>query len=366
MEATSPDAKSPVCEVMIHTGQHYDRNMSRLFFEELHIPEPHFNLGVGSSSHGHMTGEMLGRIEDVLIKERPHWVLVYGDTNSTLAGALAAAKLQIPVAHVEAGLRSFNRGMPEEINRVLTDHLSELLFAPTDGAARNLMAEGITQGVFITGDVMLDAFLFHRSPDPSRGRVFESLGIEPHNYCLATVHRQENTEEKAKLESILKALERIGREIRVVLPLHPRTGKAIAAHGLSVASECIRVTAPVGYLDMLQLEANAAVVLTDSGGVQKEACFAGVPCVTLRNETEWTETVRAGVNFLAGTETDGIIAAYEKAKTSDVRSASGLYGDGRAAKAIVKHLVGNGYGEGIHGMRHKERVGESNRTHKEI
>jgi UDP-N-acetylglucosamine 2-epimerase len=315
--------------------------MSRLFFDELDIHEPHCNLGVGSGSHGHMTGEMLNKVEEVLVREKPDWVLVYGDTNSTLAGALAASKLQIPVAHVEAGLRSFNRRMPEEINRVLTDHLSQLLFAPTEVAVGNLMSEGITKGVRITGDVMLDAFLFYksRSSDQPKSLIFNDLGVKPHKYCLATVHRQENTDDRFKLKSILKALERIGTEVRVVLPLHPRTRKAMQSHGLRITSDSVRVTDPIGYLDMIQLEAKAALILTDSGGVQKEACFAGVPCVTLRDETEWTETVQAGVNFLAGAETDAIIAAYEQAKNVHMRSTCALYGDGHAAEAILKHLL---------------------------
>jgi UDP-N-acetylglucosamine 2-epimerase len=338
---------SGISEVMIHTGQHYDREMSSLFFEELAIPPPDYNLGIGSGRHGQMTGAMLGALEEVLLKEKPEWVMVYGDTNSTLAGALAAAKLQIPVAHVEAGLRSFNRRMPEEINRVVTDRLSRLLFAPTPAAARNLASEGILDGVVVTGDVMRDAFLHFGSSLAPEPAILKRLGVGAREYCLATVHRQENTDDRLRLESIMAAFERIGRRLKVVLPLHPRTRAALGAHGLRIPSEFVKVTDPVGYLDMLQLEANAAVILTDSGGVQKEACFAGVPCVTLREETEWTETVAAGVNALAGASTEAIVAAFNNARGADMGTAPGLYGNGQAAEIIVRHLMREAAGAGV-------------------
>ena len=340
-ECRIPGEAASAQERVVHTGQHYDYNMSRVFFEELGIPDPGYHLEVGSGSHGHMTGQMLAKVEDVLVGERPDVVLVYGDTNSTLAGALAAAKLNIPVAHVEAGLRSFNRRMPEEINRVLTDHASQLLFAPTDAAVENLEREGITDGVFKVGDVMLDAFLHHKDDAKHRSKIMGELALESGGYCLSTAHRQENTDDPSRLSGILNALAAISEIGRpVVMPLHPRTRKNIEASGIQMpAGSRVSLIEPVGYLDMIQLEANAALILTDSGGVQKEAYFAGVPCVTLRNETEWVETVEAGVNFLAGAHTDSILAAFERARTVDVQLKAGLYGDGHAAEAIVEILL---------------------------
>ncbi len=336
-----PGEAASVQELVVHTGQHYDYNMSRVFFEELGIPEPHYHLEVGSGSHGHMTGLMLAKVEDVLVGERPDIVLVYGDTNSTLAGALAASKLNIPVAHVEAGLRSFNRRMPEEINRVLTDHASQLLFAPTDAAVKNLEREGVNDGVFKVGDVMLDAFLHHKGDAKHRSKIMGELALEAGGYCLSTVHRQENTDNPISLSGILNALVAISLDgPPVILPLHPRTLKSMEAFCIQLPSGSkVRLIEPVGYLDMIQLEANAALIFTDSGGVQKEAYFAGVPCVTLRNETEWVETVEAGVNFLAGAQTDSILAAFERARTVDVLLKAGLYGDGHAAEAIVEILL---------------------------
>jgi UDP-N-acetylglucosamine 2-epimerase len=287
-----------------------------------------------------MTGRMLSKLEEVLLSEKPDLVLVYGDTNSTLAGALAAAKLHIPVAHVEAGLRSFNRRMPEEINRVLTDHVSQLLFAPTDAAIKNLAREGISDGVFKVGDVMLDAFLSCKSESSNKSKILSRLEVEPGRYYLATIHRQENTDNPGTLAAIVKAFEFIGNRFPVILPLHPRTRKALQQQGIKIpAGSQVRMVEPVGYLDMIHLETNTALILTDSGGVQKEAYFAGVPCVTLRDETEWVETVEAGVNFLAGARTDSIIAAFERARTVDVKLKPGLYGNGRAAEAIVAHLL---------------------------
>jgi UDP-N-acetylglucosamine 2-epimerase len=336
-----PGEAASAQELVVHTGQHYDYNMSRVFFEELGIPEPHYHLEVGSGSHGHMTGQMLAKVEDVLVRETPDWVLVYGDTNSTLAGALSGAKMHIPVIHVEAGLRSFNRRMPEELNRVLTDHASQLLFAPTDAAVNNLRREGITDGVFKVGDVMLDAFLHHKDDAKHRSRIMSDLNLESKGYFLATAHRQENTDDPSRLSGILNALAAISQNGRpVVMPLHPRTRKSIEAWRIQMPSGSrVSLIEPVGYLDMIQLEANAALILTDSGGVQKEAYFAGVPCVTLRNETEWVETVEAGVNFLAGAQTDSILAAFERARTVDVLLKAGLYGDGHAAEAIVEILL---------------------------
>lgn len=294
-------------EVLIHTGQHYDDAMSAIFFRELEIPEPDVNLGVGSGPHGQQTGAMLARIEEILLVERPAWVLVYGDTNSTLAGALAAAKLHIPVAHVEAGLRSFNRRMPEEINRVLTDHISALLFCPTQTAVDNLAAEGITQGVHLVGDVMHEALLWAAERARTHSTILERLGVREKGYLLATVHRAENTDDPARLRAILDAFAALDEPI--VFPIHPRTKARIETLGLKSKIANLKSIPPVGYLDMVQLEQSARMILTDSGGIQKEAYWLGVPCVTLRDETEWVETVETGWNVLAGAEKGRIVAA---------------------------------------------------------
>lgn len=284
-------------EILVHTGQHYDHNMSPIFFEELGIPQPDYNLGVGSGGHGEQTGKMLIELEKVLVKEKPDLVLVYGDTNSTAAGALAAAKLHIPVAHVEAGLRSYNRQMPEEINRVVVDHLSNLLFCPTDTAKKNLEKEGVTKGVFNTGDVMYDALLANREIANSKSKILKTMNLKPKTYLFATVHRAENTDNKRNLENILKAFSDSGETI--VVPLHPRTKKAVSDWRLAIGDYSnIKFIDPVGYLDSIQLQANAKKILTDSGGVQKEAYMLGVPCITLREETEWVETVEDGWNVL--------------------------------------------------------------------
>jgi UDP-GlcNAc3NAcA epimerase len=335
------NAAQSIQERVVHTGQHYDYNMSRIFFNDLSIPEPQYHLEIGSGNHGDMTGRMLGKLEEVLLAEKPDWALVYGDTNSTLAGALAAAKLLIPVTHVEAGLRSFNRSMPEEINRVLTDHVSQLLFVPTDAAIKNLAQEGITDGVFKVGDVMLDAFLLYKSDAKLNSTILSDLSLEPKKYYLATVHRQENTDDSNRLSGIFSALRKIGKNgTPIICPLHPRTQKIMKEHGIQIHSGTeVRIIEPVGYLDMIHLEENAALIFTDSGGVQKEAYFAGVPCVTLRNETEWVETVDAGVNFLAGAQSENIIATFECAKRVHVHLKSGLYGDGHAAEKIVNCLL---------------------------
>lgn len=341
-------------EYLLHTGQHYDHNMSASFFDELRIPAPEMNLEVGSGPHGAVTGRMLAGIEGVLLREKPGVVLVYGDTNSTLAGALAAAKLNIPVAHVEAGLRSFNRQMPEELNRVLTDHVSSLLFCPTETAVCNLGAEGIRTGVYLVGDVMFDVALFYRAVALERSRVLARLGLETGGYALATVHRQENTDDPARLRSVLAGLRDVAAEMPVVLPLHPRTREVVRTGGRGGDLEGLIVTDPVSYLDMVALEAQAALVLTDSGGVQKEAFFFGVPCVTLRDETEWVETVELGANRLAGADADRIAGAARDALAQRARVwgghpgtvdaviggslADGPFGDGKAAEKIVELL----------------------------
>jgi UDP-N-acetylglucosamine 2-epimerase len=322
-------------EVLLHTGQHYDHGMSQVFFDELDIPLPDVNLGVGSGSHGRQTAEMLIGIEEVLLRERPDWVLVYGDTNSTLAGALAAAKLHIPVAHVEAGLRSYNRHMPEEVNRVLTDHVSDLLFCPTQTAVDNLTAEGVLAGVHNVGDVMYDAVRYNTQVAASRSHIVEELGVCPRAYLLATVHRPRNTDQPARLRAILEAFETLGEPI--VLPAHPRTRKAIADQGQRVPPN-VRLVEPLGYLDMLRLETQARAILTDSGGVQKEAYFVGVPCITLREETEWVETVELGWNRLVGAEGDKIVAAVRGFGLPDERPP--VFGDGHAAERLVAVLTG--------------------------
>jgi UDP-N-acetylglucosamine 2-epimerase len=327
-----------VREVLVHTGQHYDHEMSELFFEELSIPEPECNLGVGSGSHGWQTGQMLIRLEEVLLAERPDWVLVYGDTNSTLAGALAAVKLQVPVAHVEAGLRSFNRTMPEEHNRVLTDHVADLLFCPTRTAVDNLAREGITQGVHLVGDVMYDAVVHNAALAEARSDLLARLGLEPGGYALATIHRPGNTDDPSRLQSILAAFAQI--DIPVLFPMHPRTRQRMAGFGHSPMSRTgnPKFVDPVGYLDMLALEKNARLILTDSGGVQKEAYFFAVPCLTLRQETEWVETVEAGWNRLVGVDPDAILQAVHDFRPTG--SPPSVFGDGHAAERIAAVLSG--------------------------
>jgi len=325
---------SGLTERIIHTGQHYDANMSDVFFDEMDIPRPAYHLGVGGVSHGAMTGEQLRRIEAILMEERPDWVLVYGDTNSTLAGALAAAKLHIPVAHVEAGLRSFNRRMPEEINRILTDHLSALLFAPSAAARQQLEREGIAgDHVRVCGDVMADAALHYRKR-ARKPEWFDALGVETDEFMLCTLHRAENTDCAHRLRSIFLGLSASGRT--VILPVHPRTRKSLEQLRLTPGPN-IRLVDPVGYLEMVWLEMHCMAVVTDSGGVQKEAYFHGKPCITLRDETEWAELVEAGANTLVGADPARIARCLIHPPVA-CRMA-GLYGDGRAAHAIVQRLA---------------------------
>ena len=329
------ESRRLVREVLIHTGQHYDANMSRVFFEELDIPEPACNLGVGGGTHGQNTGQMLEKIEEVLLTEHPDWVLVYGDTDSTLAGALAAAKLHIPVAHVEAGLRSFNRRMPEEINRLLTDHAGDLLFTPTDTASRNLANEGIpSERVRQVGDVMYDAALFYAERAEARSRILETLDLAPKKYVLATVHRAENTDDRGRLAAILEGF--AASASSVVWPMHPRTRERIQQHALKIPGN-IRVIKPVGYLDMVMLERHATVIATDSGGVQKEAFFLDVPCVVLRDETEWVELVEAGAASLVGPASGQISAALVDAKDGVVTT-NKFFGIGDAGMRIAESL----------------------------
>ena len=326
-------------EQIVHTGQHYDENMSKVFFDQLKIPPPSINLEVGSGPHGRQSGVMLEKIESILLESRPDLVLIYGDTNSTLAAALATVKIHIPVAHVEAGLRSFNRRMPEEINRVVADHISAVLFCPTDTAVQNLANEGITEGVYQVGDVMYDSVLFNTDLAEQSSIILEQLELKSKSFYLATVHRAENTDNKDRLNSILDALDRM--DMPVLLPMHPRTKNTLGAR-LDEIGPGVRIIDPVSYLDMLMLEKNARIILTDSGGVQKEAYWANVPCVTLRNETEWVELVQAGCNRVVGTDTSAILDAVAKAENEVINNlvsnTSKLYGDGHSAEKIVAIL----------------------------
>jgi len=321
-------------EILIHTGQHYDQNMSDVFFEILDIPRPNYNLGVGSGSHGRQTADMMRGLEEVLETESPNLLLVYGDTNSTLAGALVAAKMGIPLGHVEAGLRSFNRQMPEEVNRVVADHLSSLLFAPTETAVDNLTREGITRGVHMVGDVMYDVAL--QSAQAARSRdILSRLGLTRGEYLLVTLHRPQNVDDRKTLSAIVEALVHAGRP--VVFPVHPRTRKNLIAFDLWDRLQAkVKAIEPVDYLDFIALLMGSSKVVTDSGGVQKEAYFFGVPCVTLRDETEWIETLEDGWNALVGTETDDILDAIEKFNPEGTKSKS--FGDGHAAEKIARIL----------------------------
>jgi len=321
-------------EVLVHTGQHYDDELSQVFFDRLPLPRPDVMLAVGSGSHGQQTGEMLKRLDPLIAQEQPDWVLVYGDTNSTLAGALAAAKLDVPVAHVEAGLRSYRRAMPEEINRVVTDHLSSRLYCPAPFAARQLAQEGITEGVRVVGDVMDEALpLAGTAPEP----WFAGLGIRARGYCLATVHRQENTDDPVRLSNIVSALNQL--PLPVVWPMHPRTRAALAKFAI-VPGPRITVLDPVGYVESITLTRRAAAVLTDSGGVQREAGWLGVPCYILREETEWLDLVEAGQAVLVGHDPRRIVAAVaeHQAHASAKQPGTGI------ADAIVRDLVGEDVG----------------------
>lgn len=361
------DPSKELEHVIIHTGQHYDYQMNKVFFEELGIPEPDYNLGVGSGYHGWQTGEIIKSSEEVLIKEKPDFVLVYGDTNSSFAGAFACAKLGIPLAHVEAGLRSYNRRMPEEINRILTDHCSDILFCPTDNACENLRKEGFsnivnkgklieseseehfsfdldTQFVINVGDIMYDSVLLGLEIAEKKSDVLERLQLETKKYYLATIHRAENSDDKVRMRSILDAFGEISREKRVVFPVHPRTKKNLEAFNyLSSVRNQVQIIDPVSYFDMLILEKNALKILTDSGGMQKEAYFFEVPCVTLRAETEWIETLEEGFNTLVGTNKKKIC---HTALTSQPTKPSSLFpfGDGHATKRILSVLSHVGLG----------------------
>jgi UDP-GlcNAc3NAcA epimerase len=328
---------SQIKEVLIHTGQHYDPEMSQVFFDELRLSTPDYNLGINGGTQGQQTGRMLEAVEEILASESPDCVLTYGDTNSTLAGALAGAKLHIPVAHIEAGLRSFNRRMPEEINRVMTDHLSQLLFAPTETAMTNLNREGVREGVFLVGDVMQDAIAEHVAIAERKSRILQNLGVVPGEYFLATVHRAENTDDLDRLVGITQALSVLARETAVIWPVHPRTGKCLERISRDLGK--VGVVPPIPYLDMLALERGARVILTDSGGVQKEARWLGVPCVTLRDETEWIETLEGGWNRLAGADTAKILEATAGAKTIGEAECRPIVRPSGAAIRIAKELA---------------------------
>ncbi len=322
-------------EIIIHTGQHYDTNMSTVFFQEMEIPEPDFNLEISMLSHGAMTGRMIEKIEDILVQEKPDLVLVYGDTNSTLAGALAARKLNIPIAHVEAGLRSFNMKMPEEINRILTDRISDLLFCPTENAIHNLQKEGFENfdcKIFNVGDVMYDAALYYGSRSSDRSDILSKLQLRDKNFILCSVHRQENTDDIARLKSIIGALNDIHGETTVILPLHPRTRKILAENSIFTRFEPIE---PVGYYDIVELLKHCSLVITDSGGMQKEAYFFRKYCITLREETEWVELVENNYNVLTGSDPILIKKAVSQFLGKEITVSGGLYGNGNASQLIV-------------------------------
>jgi UDP-GlcNAc3NAcA epimerase len=331
-------ADEGIGEYLVHTGQHYDEDMSEVFFEELGIRKPDLNLNIGSGSHGAQTGAMLAGLEEAMVAQKPDWVLVYGDTNSTLAGSLAAAKLKVPVAHVEAGLRSFNRQMPEEINRVVADTLGTLLFVPTEVGRQNLLSEGVlADRIRWTGDVMFDAMLMFRQHATRSSTVLDRLGLRNAPFVLATVHRAENTDDPVRLKTIIEGLGTVAESLRVILPLHPRTrARLTAMQGIGIGR--IEIIDPVGFLDMIRLESSAQVIATDSGGVQKEAFFHGVPCVTIRNETEWVELVELGWNRLVPpANPSDIVNAVLAARGTKGQPAS-PYGDGAASKRIAEAI----------------------------
>jgi UDP-N-acetylglucosamine 2-epimerase len=339
-EINSRSAAPLIEETIVHTGQHYDENMSDIFFQEMDIPAPAYFLAVGSAPHGAQTGRMLEKIEQVLLQERPDLCLVYGDTNTTLAGALAAVKQHIPAAHIEAGLRSYDRRMPEEINRLVADHLCRYRFCPTRTAVENLKKEGIETGVYQTGDVMYDCLLYYsRKIQDRQASILQPFGLRKETYFLATIHRAENTDDPQRLARILEGLGRIAESVGpVLLPLHPRTAAALERSNLSVPS-AIQILQPVSYLTMLALEQNARAILTDSGGVQKEAYFLGVPCLTFRDRTEWPETVRDGWNTLVDADPLRIAQTAAVVRRPQAAPQTGEYGDGSAALKILQILL---------------------------
>ena len=332
----------------LHTGQHYDEKMSDIFFDELGIPHPDINLGVGSGSHGQQTGKMLEGIENILLNEKPDWVVIFGDTNSTAAAALAATKLHIPVAHIEAGLRSFNRKMPEEINRVVSDHISDLLLPPTEEAMANLIREGLEKRSVISGDIMYDTVLHNRKLSDQKATILEDKQLSPRGYAIATIHRAENTSDAKTLGDILHTLNTISDEfLPVIFPMHPRVFHLLPKLLPDwKASENLIILEPVGYLDMVQLVSNARFALTDSGGLQKEAFFLNCPCITLRTETEWVETVEAGANIITGPDPEKVLDAVKKWNTEFRKKSPDFelqvrkyYGDGKASHKILNAIL---------------------------
>lgn len=322
---------------ILHTGQHYDYNMSDVFFKEMEIPIPNNNLNIGGGTHGQNTGRMIEQIEEILIKEKPDWVVLFGDTDSTLAGAIAASKMHIPVAHVEAGLRSWNRAMPEEINRVLTDHCSDVLFVPSEGAARNLKKEGVpNEKVKWSGDIMYDVALMFKERISNSELSVEKWGVTPKGYVLATIHRAENTDTAEQLSQVMDRLSEVNHQI--ILPLHPRTKNALSKFQIHLPDN-ITAISPVGYLEMVLLEINALFIITDSGGVQKEAYFHQVPCITMREETEWSELVEHSFNYIVGTNFNKMQKALNEIENRDFLYDQKFYGDGNAAQLIVKALL---------------------------
>ena len=328
---------SNVREIIVHTGQHYDANMSDIFFDEMQIPKPDYLLGIGGKSHGAMTGQMIEKIEEVALVEKPDWIMVYGDTNSTLAGAIVASKLHIKLAHIEAGLRSFNMRMPEEVNRILTDRVSDILFCPTTTAIQNIKNEGYDNfncKIINSGDVMQDGAIFYKefAKKPS------TMSFQPSNFILCTIHRAENTDNAGRLKDIFEALNQIAKEKQVILPLHPRTKKIIG--DLNISTENLTVIDPIGYLEMVWLIDNCEFVMTDSGGLQKEAYFFAKPCITLRDETEWVELVDCGANVLVGADKDKISKAFDNINMFDNKCFSNnLYGVGNASEIIISHMI---------------------------
>lgn len=334
-------SKSTLKEIILHTGQHFDFNMSDIFFKEMDIPPPHYNLSINSMGHGAMTGYMLEKIEKVLLNEKPDLVMVYGDTNSTLAGALAASKLHIHVAHVEAGLRSFNMYMPEEINRILTDRISDLLFCPTDTAVNNLKKEGyqnFNSRILKVGDVMYDAAIFYGNQSSQKSNIISRLNLQNRRFVVSTLHRQENTDVPERVISIMSALNEIHQTSGVVMPLHPRTLKIIHDNHIKLSFDPIE---PVGYFDMIELIKHCDLVLTDSGGMQKEAFFCQKYCITMRDQTEWSELADHGFNFLTGADRNKIIEGFHNFSGKTLENTPALYGTGNASEMIVESIIDN-------------------------
>lgn len=333
-------ANNTIQEIIVHTGQHYDPNMSDIFFTEMEIPQPHYNLNISGSSHGAMTGRMIEGLEEIMLKEKPDLILVYGDTNSTLAGSIAASKIHIPVAHVESGLRSYNMRMPEEVNRIVTDRLSSFLFCPTRQSITNLQQEAFDQfntKIIFSGDVMFDAALYYEAKSDEHTAILDSLQLTSGSFVLATIHRAENTDVPGRLQEIFAAFQELATGIDVVLPLHPRTRKLLEVHQIQISG--VKIIDPVGYMDMLQLVKNCKIVVTDSGGLQKEAYFFKKGCITTRDETEWVELVENGYNILTGADKKRILDAYAVMQSRSISHEHNLYGQGDASGVIRDELL---------------------------